>query len=117
MLHEDGNNSSPQTVEQKHDLTHTEHVETIIQGGNKIFDLGNGIKNTVKMKDISGNGSRFMLLHNDSDDDEVENIVVDELNTPTAHHNNAKSNSVDKSNFDAHETVPETQDVSDLMAT
>jgi hypothetical protein len=69
------------------------------------------------MKDISGNGSRFMLLRNDSDDDEVENIVVDELNTPTAHHNNAKSNSVDKSNFDALETVPETQDVSDLMAT
>jgi hypothetical protein len=114
---EDGNNSSPQTVEQKHDLTHTEHVETIIQDGKKIFDLGNGIKNTVKMKDISGNGSRFMLLRNDSDDDEVENIVVDELNTPTAHHNNAKSNSVDKSNFDALETVPETQDVSDLMAT
>lgn len=132
--HEIGNNNNVQRVitkpptnyasqKQTHALsqdntqgTQGEHVKTVMLGGKKIFDYSNGIKSTVKMRDISGNGSRFMLLH-DENDDVVENIMVDETGATSSHHSHNASPNVHGSDLDTTQRVAETPGMTDHMTT
>jgi hypothetical protein len=97
--------------------TQGEHVKTVNVGGKKIFDYSNRIKSTVKMRDISGNGSRFMLLHDENDDDVVENIMVDETGATSSHHSHNASPNVHGSDLDTTQRVADTQGMTDHMTT
>jgi len=113
------NYASPKQTHAISQANHTqgEHVKTVMLRGKKIYDYSNGIKSVVKMKDISGNGSRFMLLHDENDGDVTETIMVDESGATSPHHIHNASLNFHGSDHDTTQRVAETQGMTDAMTT